>query len=76
MERDDWEDAGEFVEVTVPTELIKRVVEAISEVMIKWEQEQRDAGQEFNALIGASAVHMAMQFIDNCMERMPNETMQ
>lgn len=76
MERDNWEDAEEFVEVTVPTELIKRVVEAISDVMIQWEQEQRDVGVEFNALIGASAVHMAMQFIDRCMERLPNETMQ
>lgn len=76
MERDNWEDAEEFVEVTVPTELIKRVVEAISDVMVQWEQEQRDIGVEFNALIGASAVHMAMQFIDRCMERLPNETMQ
>ena len=76
MERDDWEDAEEFVEISVPTELVKRVVEAISNVMIDWEQEQRDAGIEFNALIGASAVHMAMQFIDRCMERLPNETMQ
>jgi len=76
MERDDWEDDEDFVEVTVPTELVKRVVEAISGVMIQWEKEQRDAGVEFNALIGASAVHMAMQFMDACMERMPNETIQ
>ncbi len=76
MERDDWEDAEELVEVTVPTELVKRVVEAISNVMIEWEDEQRAIGVEFNALIGTSAVHMAMQFIDRCMERLPNETMQ
>jgi hypothetical protein len=76
MERDDWEDAEEFVEVTVPTELVKRVVEAISGVMIQWEDEQRALGVEFNALIGTSAVHMAMQFIDKCMEGIPGETMQ
>ena len=76
MERDDWEDADELGEVTVPTELVKRVVEAISNVMIEWEDEQRAIGVEFNALIGTSAVHMAMQFIDRCMERLPNETMQ
>jgi len=52
------------------------VVEAISNVMIEWEDEQRAIGVEFNALIGTSAVHMAMQFIDRCMERLPNETMQ
>ena len=76
MERDDWEDDGEFVEISVPTELVKRVVEAIGGVMMQWQVEQKEKGEEFNALIGASAVHIAMDFMDACMERLPNETIQ
>ena len=76
MERDDWEDDSEFVEVSVPTELVKRVVEAIGGVMMQWQVEQKEKGEEFNALIGASAVHIAMDFMDACMERLPNETIQ
>lgn len=76
MERDDWEDADGFVEVSVPTELVKRVVNAISAVMREWEMEQREQGEEFNALIGNSAVHLAVRFIDDCMEKIPGETMQ
>lgn len=76
MERDDWADTEEFVEVSVPTELVKRVVEAIGSVMIQWQAEQKEKGEEFNALIGASAVHLAMDFMDACMARMPNETIQ
>ena len=76
MERDDWEDNDEFVEVSVPTELVKRVVEAIGGVMMQWQLEQKEKGEEFNALIGASAVHLAMDFMDACMARLPNETIQ
>lgn len=76
MERDDWEDDSEFVEISVPTELVKRVVEAIGGVMMQWQVEQKEKGEEFNALIGASAVHIAMDFMDACMERLPNETIQ
>lgn len=76
MEPDNWEDDDEFVEVTVPTELVRRVIAAISDVMMQWESECRDKNEEFNALIGTSAVHMAMRFIDTCMERMPEETVQ
>ena len=76
MERDDWEDDSEFVEISVPTELVKRVVEAIGGVMMQWQIEQKEKGEEFNALIGASAVHLAMDFMDACMERLPNETIQ
>lgn len=76
MERNDWEDDDEFVEVSVPTELVKRVVEAIGGVMMQWQMEQKAKGEEFNALIGASAVRVAMDFMDACMERLPNETIQ
>lgn len=76
MERDDWEDAGDFVEVSVPTELVKRVIEAISSVMREWEEEQREEGEEFNAMIGVMASHVAVKFIDSCFERIPGETMQ
>lgn len=76
MERYDWEDDGDFVEISVPTELVKRVVEAIGGVMMQWQIEQKEKGEEFNALIGASAVRVAMDFMDACMERLPNETIQ
>jgi len=75
MERDDW-DGDEFVEVAIPTELVKRVVNAISAVMREWELERREDGEEFNALIGRSAAHLAVRFIDDCMEKIPGETMQ
>jgi hypothetical protein len=76
MERDDWEDAGDYVEVSVPTELVKRVVSAISITMMDWEKEQRDKGEEFNALIGMSAVKLALDFIGESMENIHGETMQ
>jgi hypothetical protein len=44
--------------------------------MREWEMEQREEGEEFNALIGNSAVHLAVRFIDDCMEKIPGETMQ
>ena len=41
MEGHDGED--EYVEISVPTELVRRVVNAITTVMIEWEREQREA---------------------------------
>lgn len=76
MEPDDREDDDEFVEVSIPTALIGRLIHAISDVMIQWEAECKAEGGEFNALIGVSAAHMAVDFIDKCMDRMPNETVQ
>lgn len=76
MERDDWEDPDDYVEVSVPTELVKRVVDAISTTMMQWESEQRAEGEEFNALVGMSAVKLALDFIGESMENMRGETVQ
>jgi hypothetical protein len=72
MESDDWEGDG-YVEVSVPTELIKRLINAISGVMQEWEKESKG---EFTALIGNTAMHIAADFIDASMERVQGETMQ
>jgi hypothetical protein len=74
MERDDWED--DYVEVSVPTELVRRVISGLSDIMMEWEHECRDKGEEFNAMIGTSAIHIAVQFIDRSMQRMAGETIQ
>lgn len=78
MDGDFGEDGydDEYVEVSVPTELVKRLINAISDVMQGWEREAISRGQEFNALIGNSAMHIATNFIDASMERIQGETMQ
>ena len=63
MEGDDGED-NEYVEVSVPTELVRRVVDAITDVMVEWEREKTDAGEDFDALIGNAAAHIAVDFLD------------
>ena len=76
MERDDWDEDCEFVEIAVPTELVRRIIEGLSDIMQEWEAEARDKGDEFNAMIGTSAIHIAVQFMDRCMQRMAGETVQ
>ena len=76
MERDDWEDASEYVEVSVPTELVKRVINGVSDIMKDWEVEATSQDQEFNALIGMAAMRIAFDFIETSMENMSTETMQ
>ncbi len=78
MEDDDWECEGgdEYVEVSVPTELVRRVISGLGDIMQEWERESRLKGEEFNAMIGTSAIHIAVQFMDRCMERMVGETIQ
>lgn len=76
MERDDWEDASEYVEVSVPTELVKRVINGVSDIMKEWEAEATSKDQEFNALIGMAAMRIAFDFIETSMENMSTETMQ
>lgn len=76
MERDDWEDDCDFVEISVPTELVKRIIEGLSDIMQEWEGEAREKGEEFNVMIGTSAIHIAVQFMDRCMQRMAGETVQ
>jgi hypothetical protein len=75
MDGDFGEDGydDEYVEVSVPTELIKRLINAISEVMQGWEKE---SGGEFTALIGNTALHIATDFIDASMAKIQGETMQ
>jgi len=63
----------EYFEVSVPTELVKRLINAISDVMQKWEKE---SDGEFTALIGNAAMHIATDFIDSNMEKMRGETIQ
>lgn len=76
MERDDWKDAGDYVEVSVPTELVKRVINGVSDIMKDWEAEATSKDQEFNALIGMAAMRIAFDFIETSMENMSTETMQ
>lgn len=77
MERDDWEfPDSEFVEIAIPTELIRRVIASISDTMLEWEEECQRNGTEFNALIGTAAVHAAVRFIDTSFGQMEGETMQ
>jgi hypothetical protein len=75
MERDNWDD-DEFVEVAIPTELVRRVIASISETMMEWENECQINGAEFNALIGTAAVHAAVRFIDTSFGQMEGETIQ
>ena len=75
MDGDFGEDGydDEYFEVSVPTELVKRLINAISGVMQEWEKE---SGGEFTALIGNAAMHMATDFIDASMEKIRGETVQ
>jgi hypothetical protein len=72
MDRDFGED-DEYVEVSVPTELIKRLINAIIEVMQDWEKESKG---EFSPLIGNTALHIATDFIVASMVKIQGETMQ
>lgn len=77
MERDDWEhEDDDYVEVSVPTELVKRVINGVSDVMKDWEEESRNRGDEFNLLIGMSAMRLAFDFIEKSMMQREGETMQ
>jgi hypothetical protein len=71
MEGDDGE--GDYIAVSVPTELVKRLINAISGVMQEWEKEHKGG---FTALVGNAAMHIATEFIDASMERVQGETMQ
>jgi hypothetical protein len=66
----------EFVEISVPTELVRRVVTAITDVMVEWEQEQREAGEKFSVLTGNAAMHIAMDYLDTIAVVMDGETLQ
>lgn len=74
MERDSGEDG--YIEVSVPTELVKRLINAISDVLKEWGKEASDRGEMFTALVGNSAMHIATDFIDASMERLQGETLQ
>lgn len=77
MERDDWEcEDDDYVEISVPTELVKRVVNAVSDVMCEWEAEATRKGEDFNLLIGMSAIKLAFDFMDTSVQRLEKETMQ
>ena len=67
---------GEYVEVSVPTELVRRLIDAITDVMQEWQEEARDRGEVFTALVGNSAMHIATEFIDASIEKLYGETMQ
>ena len=71
MDGDFGEDG--YVAVSVPTELVKRLINAISDVMQEWEQE---SNEEFTALVGNTALHIATDFIDASMVKIHGETMQ
>jgi hypothetical protein len=66
----------EFVEISVPTELVRRVVTAITDVMVEWEQEQREAGEKFSVLTGNAAMHIAMDYLDTIASVVDGETLQ
>jgi len=74
MEGHDGED--EYVEISVPTELVRRVVDAITSVMIEWEREQREADVSFSALTGNAAMHIAVDYLDTIAVAVATETMQ
>jgi hypothetical protein len=74
MDGDFGED--EYVEVSVPTELVRRVVTAIADVMVEWEQEQREAGENFSVLTGNAAMHIAMDYFDTIASVVDGETIQ
>lgn len=77
MERDDWdgEDCG-FVEISVPTELVKRVINGMSDIMQKWEKESADKGDEFTALVGVAAMEIAFDFIKTSLSSLADRTIQ
>jgi len=78
MEGHDGE-GNEYVEVSVPTQLVMRVVNAIIDVMVEWERERTEAGEDFDALIGNAAAHVAVDFLDTMTLAVPEpkqETMQ
>lgn len=74
MDRDCGED--EYVEISVPTELVRRVVESITDVMVQWEREQREAGESFSVLIGNAAMHIAVDYLDTIAGAVTGETIQ
>lgn len=74
MDGDFGEDG--YVEISVPTELVKRVVMAITDVMVQWASEQKDAGGTFSVLIGNAAMHIAVDYLDTISEKVTGETMQ
>jgi hypothetical protein len=67
---------GEFVAVSVPTDLVRRLIDAITDVMQEWEEEAKDRGEIFTALVGNSAMHIATEFIDASIENLHGETLQ
>jgi hypothetical protein len=74
MEGHDGE--GEYVEISVPTELVRRVISAITDVMIQWEREQREDEGSFSALTGNAAMHIAVDYLDTIAVAAATETMQ
>lgn len=77
MERDDWygED-GDYVEVSVPTELVKRVISGMSNIMQEWEGEASGRDEEFSALIGVAAMKIALDFIETSLSSLEGRTIQ
>ena len=74
MDGDFGED--EYVEISVPTELVRRVVTAITDVMVEWEKEQREAGEKFSVLTGNAAMHIAVDYLDTIAGAVTGETVQ
>ena len=75
MEGDFGEDL-EYIEVSVPTQLVRRLIDAITDVMQEWGEEAKDRGEVFTALVGNSAMHIAIDFIDASIEKLHGETLQ
>ena len=75
MEGHDGED-GEYIEISVPTELVRRVINAITSVMIEWEREQREVDVSFSALTGNAAMHIAVDYLDTIAGAVERETIQ
>jgi hypothetical protein len=78
MDGDFGEDGydDEYIEISVPTELVRRVVTAITDVMVEWEKEQREAGEKFSVLTGNAAMHIAMDYLDTIASVVDGETIQ
>lgn len=72
----DFGEDGGYVEISVPTQLVGRVVNAIVDVMVQWEQEQSEAGEGFNALTGNAAMHIAVDYLDAIVEAAAKGTIQ
>ncbi len=65
-----------YVEISVPTELVKRVVMAITDVMVQWASEQKDTGGTFSVLTGNAAMHIAVDYLDTIAGEVTGETIQ